>query len=161
VLRLAEVVCPPQSWSADQADGLIAEFEAMLGALPGTVRRPILVSLLTFDHAARMYPRSRGRRFVSLPAHTAEAYFRAVLARRRSGVGAMLARLKGLVVMCYYELPAVKDAIGYRPDAYIAAVSQRRLASYAAEIRAGEAAVLAPDPARVTTARPPMRPGSS
>ena len=46
--------------------------------------------------------------------------------------------------MCYYELPEVKEQLGYRPDAYIAAVSQRRLRSYGAQIRAGEAAVLAP-----------------
>jgi hypothetical protein len=55
-------------------------------------------------------------------------------------------RLKGLIVMCYYELPEVKGEIGYHPDPYIAAVSQRRLARYGAQIRAGEAAVLAGDP---------------
>ena len=39
--------------------------------------------------------------------------------------------------MCYYELPEVKEQLGYRPDPYIAAVSRRRLASYGAQIRAG------------------------
>ena len=70
-----------------------------------------------------------------------------MLARRRGGLAAVVQRLKGLVVMCYYELPEVKEQLGYRPGPYIAAVSRRRLASYGAEIRAGEAAVLAPDPA--------------
>jgi len=51
-----------------------------------------------------------------------------------------------MVAMCYYELPEVKEEIGYRPGPYIAAVSRRRLESYGPEIRAGEAAVLAPDP---------------
>jgi hypothetical protein len=45
--------------------------------------------------------------------------------------------------MCYYELPEVQREIGYEPGPYIAAVSRRRLASYAAQIRAGEAAVTA------------------
>jgi hypothetical protein len=48
-------------------------------------------------------------------------------------------------VFCYYELPEVKDQLGYRPDAYITAGSQRRLAAYGPQIRAGEAALLAPD----------------
>jgi hypothetical protein len=139
--RLAEVVCPPEPRAADLSDGLLAEFEALLGVLPAAVRRPIRVGLVAFDQGARLYPRARGRRFSRLGDAAAEAYFRAVLAR--AGLGTALARIKGLVVMCYYELPEVKEKIGYRPGPYIAAVTQRRLASYAAQIRAGEAAVLA------------------
>ena len=52
-----------------------------------------------------------------------------------------------MIVMCYYELPEVKEELGYRPDPYIAAVSWRRLARYGPQIRAGESAVLAGDPA--------------
>lgn len=57
--------------------------------------------------------------------------------------------------MCYYELPEVKEQLGYRPDPYIAKVSKRRLASYGAQIRAGEAAALAPDPAGRYAGSPP------
>jgi hypothetical protein len=46
--------------------------------------------------------------------------------------------------MCYYELPEVQREIGYDPAPYIAAVSRRRLASYGAQIRAGQAAVFIP-----------------
>jgi hypothetical protein len=52
-------------------------------------------------------------------------------------------RLRGLVVMCYYELPPVQREIGYDPAPYIAAVSRRRLESYGPQIQAGEAAVTA------------------
>ena len=55
----------------------------------------------------------------------------------------LVQRLRGLVVMCYYELPPVQREIGYDPAPYIAAVSRRRLESYGPEIRAGEAAVTA------------------
>jgi hypothetical protein len=55
----------------------------------------------------------------------------------------MVERLRGVMVMCYYELPEVQREIGYEPGPYIAAVSRRRLASYAAQIRAGEASVTA------------------
>src|SRR5215467_8020756 len=146
VVRLAEVVCPPQVRAGDVMGGLLTEFESLLGSLPAGLRWLIPSGLVAFDQGARLYPRARGRRFVHLADADAEAYFRAVLARRGGGLGAALQRIKGLVVFCYYELPEVKDQLGYRPDAYIAAVSQRRLASYGPQIRAGEAAVLAPDP---------------
>src|SRR6266702_3241495 len=83
-------------------------------------------------------------RFARLADLEAEAYLRAVLARG-GGLATMVQRLRGLVVMCYYELPEVKVQLGYRPDAYIAAVSRRRVDRYGPEIRAGEAAVVARD----------------
>ncbi len=146
VARFAGVVCPPQVRAPKLAEGLLGEFELLLGALPTGARRSVLIAFVVFDQGARVYPRAHGRRFVHLGDEDADAYFRAVLARRRSGLGTALQRIKGLVVMCYYELPEVKEQLAYRPDAYIAAVSRRRLASYAAQIRAGEAAALAPDP---------------
>jgi hypothetical protein len=146
VARFAEIVCPPEVRAGDLTDRLLAEFESMMAVWPPGVRWPVRAGLVAFDRGARLYPRARGRRFVHLADGDADAYFRAVLARRRGGLGAALQRIKGLVVMCYYELPEVKHQLGYRPDAYIAAVSRRRLASYGPQIRAGEAALLAPDP---------------
>ena len=142
VVRFAEIVCPPQVRAGGLTDKLLAEFELLLGALPPGVRSPALAGLVAFDQGARLYPAARGRRFVHLGDDAADAYYRAVVAR--PGAGPALQRIKGLVVMCYYELPEVKEQLGYRPDAYIAAVSQRRLKSYGAQIRAGEAAALAP-----------------
>jgi hypothetical protein len=142
--RFAEVVCPPEVRAGNLTGKLLGEFELMLQVLPSAVRWSVRGGLVAFDQGARLYPRARGRRFVHLTDGTAEAYFRAVLARKRGGLGAALQRIKSLVVYCYYDLPEVKDQLGYRPDAYIAAVSQRRLASYGPQIRAAEAALLAP-----------------
>jgi len=143
--RFAEVACPPEVRAGNLTGKLLAEFGSTLQVVPPGVRWSVRNGLVAFDQGARLYPRARGRRFAHLDAGDAEAYFRAVLARN-GGLGTALQRIKGLVVFCYYELPEVKDQLGYRPDAYIAAVSQRRLASYGPQIRAGEAAVLAPDP---------------
>jgi hypothetical protein len=143
--RFAEVACPPEVRTGDLTGKLLAEFESTLQVLPPAVRWSVRGGLVAFDQGARLYPRARGRRFAHLADGAAEAYFRAVLARKRGGLGAALQRIKGLVVYCYYELPEVKEQLGYRPDAYIAAVSQRRLASYGPQIRAAEAALLAPD----------------
>jgi hypothetical protein len=123
-----------------RTDRVLAEFELMLGALAPPARRGLGVALVALDQGARLYPRSRGRRFTRLDDQAAEAYIRALLTRR--GLVAQVAqRLKGFVVMCYYQLPTVQREIGYDPAPYIAAVSRRRLESYGAEIRAGEAAV--------------------
>ncbi len=144
VARFAGVVCPPEVQSGDLAEQTLVEFELLLGAIPGGVRRLVPVAFVVFDRAARLYPPGRGRRFARLADLEADAYLRAVLARG-GGLATMVQRLRGLVVMCYYELPEVKEQLGYRPDAYIAAVSRRRVDRYGPEIRAGEAAVLARD----------------
>ena len=158
-VRFAGVVCPPEVRTADLAGRAVGEFELLLGVLPRGVRRSIQSALVVFDQSARLYPQARGRRFARLGDHEADAYFRAVLDRRRGGFAAALQRLKGLVVMCYYELPEVKEQLAYRPDPYIATVSQRRLASYGAQIRAAEAAALAPDaPGRDAGSAPCPRP---
>ena len=153
--RFAGVVCPPEVRTKDLTSRVVGEFELLLSALPRGVRRSIHSALVLFDQGARLYPPARGRRFCRLGEHDADAYFRAVLRRRRGGLAAALQRVKGLVVMCYYELPEVKDQIGYRPDGYIAAVSRRRLASYGAQIRVGEAAALASGPAGRDAGSPP------
>jgi hypothetical protein len=140
--RFAEVVCPPGMLAHHRTDRVLAEFEQMLGALAPAARKSLAAGLVALDQGARLYPRSRGRRFTRLDDQAAEAYIRALLSR---GVTAELVqRIKGLVVMCYYELPVVQREIGYDPAPYIAAVSRRRLESYGPQIRAGEAAVTGP-----------------
>jgi hypothetical protein len=140
--RFAEVVCPPGMRAHHRTDRVLAEFEFMLAALAPAARKALITAILVLDHGARLYPPARGRRFTRLDDQAAEAYLRALLAR--GGVAALLVqRLRGLVVMCYYELPPVQREIGYDPDPYIAAVSRRRLQSHGPQITAAEAAVTA------------------
>ena len=160
VARFAEIVCPPEIRAGHRTEEVLAEFELMLGALPPATRRALVAAFLAFDRGARLYRPAHGRRFARLDDRVADAYLRALL-QRRDGLAALMRRLRGMVVMCYYELPEVKEEIGYRPGPYIAAVSRRRLESYGAEIRAGEAAVLAPDPPAPGPAPDPgLGPGS-
>ena len=50
-----------------------------------------------------------------------------------------LARLlKGIITLCYYELPPAQADIGYDPVPYVAAVAKRRLERYGEEIWRGE-----------------------
>jgi len=128
-----------------RTDRVLAEFEAMLGALAPAAAKALGKAIVALDQGARLYPRARGRRLTQLDDDTAEAYVRAWLARPGSG-GELVRRIRSLVVMCYYELPPVQREIGYQPAPYIEAVSRRRLASYGPQIRAGEAAVTAGSP---------------
>jgi hypothetical protein len=140
--RFAEVVCPPGLRVHHRTDRVLAEFELTLGVLAPAARRALTTAMIALDQGARLYPRSRGRRFARLDDDAAEAYIRALLARK--GVLAQVVqRLRGLVVMCYYELSTVQREIGYDPDPYIAAVSRKRLETYGPEIEAAESAVTA------------------
>ena len=140
--RFAEVVCPPGMRAHHRTDRVLAEFELVLAALAPAARKALTVAFVVLEHGARLYPPARGRRFTRLGDQAAEAYIRALLAR--GGLAAQLVqRLRGLVVMCYYELPPVQREIGYDPAPYIAAVSRRRLASYGPQIAETEAAVTA------------------
>jgi len=144
--RFAEVVCPPGMRAHHRTDRVLAEFELVLGALAPAARKGLIAAFVVLDQGARLYPRARGRRFIRLNDQAAEAYIRALLTRRGT-TAQLVQRLRGLVVMCYYELPTVQREIGYHPAPYIAAVSRRRLESYGPEIAAGEAAVTArPEP---------------
>jgi len=159
VVRFADVACPPEVRAGDVMGGLLAEFESLLGALPTGTRWLVQGGLVAFDQGARLYPRAHGRRFARLRDEDADAYFRAIVARPRGGLAAAVQRIKGLIVFAYYEQPEVKERLGYRPDGYIAEVSRRRLARYGAQIRAGEAASLGPDPGDPGATGPPAARG--
>ena len=122
---------------------MLGEFGLMLSSLPPAARKGLATALIVLDQGARLYPPSRGRRFARLDDRVAEAYIRALLARH-DAAAEVVTRLKSVVTMCYYGLPEVQREIGYQPGPYIAAVSRRRLESYGAQIREGEAAVTAP-----------------
>jgi hypothetical protein len=135
--RFAQVVCPPEVLTGDRADRVTGEFALMLGALAPAARKALSAVLIVLDQGARLYPPARGRRFARLDDRVAEAYIRALLARH-DPAAEVVKRLKGVVTMCYYDLPEVQREIGYDPAPYIAAVSRRRLATYGPQIRAAE-----------------------
>jgi hypothetical protein len=129
--RIAELVCartpvPP---------GLLADVEAQIACLPTVSRRAVGPALRAFDQAARL---RYGRRFTRLDDARADAWLRHVLYHRHGPLATAVRLVKSLVVFCWYELPEVRAAIGYTPDAYVAEVTARRLARYGEQIRAAE-----------------------
>lgn len=131
--RLAQRVCPPGG-----SDGLVTavvdDVLRHIAELPPVARRGIGPALRIFDQAARAS--NRGRRFVSLPDATANAYLDRVLGQRSGPVALMVRLVKGLIALYHYEQPEVAARLRYDPAAYVAEVSARRLARYGAEIAA-------------------------
>jgi hypothetical protein len=130
--RIADLTCAPEP---GVRTALLRDVALHLGCLPVAARRATGPGLWLFDQAARL---RHGRRFTRLDDARADAYLRRVLYGRAGPVATVVRLVKSVVVLCYYELPSVKQALGYRPDAYVAEVSARRIALYGNEIRAAE-----------------------
>ncbi|CAN5602201.1 hypothetical protein BH18ACT1_BH18ACT1_08110 [soil metagenome] len=139
--RFAAIVCPPQAATEGRLPEAMAELERFMGAFPPHLRRLLLASVIAFDVGARVHPTGRGRRFIHLDDAAADRYFRARADSRSPGVRNLVTLLRGVVVMSYYELPAVQAELGYDPGAYIAEMAGRRRAVHGDAIEREERAV--------------------
>lgn len=145
VRALVPVVCG--EGSGVHADALIADAERFLAAMPVHFRAGLLAGMVAVEQSARLDPRNLGRPFSRLAPHAAARHWQGWW----HGPAAMhqLARgLRMVVAFCYYELPKVKQDMGYHPEEWIAQVTKRRLEAWGPEIAKAEAAVLARDPLR-------------
>lgn len=144
VLRsLVPVICPPEY--VHLGDAIVAHMALTIGASPSLVQKALAAGLVTYDLGA--LPRYR-RRAHALTGAQAERYY-ASWEHGPTPVHVQLARaLNQLMSLSCYEQPEVMEAIGYRPAAWIAEVTRKRLAVYGADVRRQEAQVIAPDPLR-------------
>ena len=127
-------------------DATVEDVERLVAALPSAARPVLDVSLGVLE-AGSMRPRFGSRRFARLDPVHASRYLgwwdAAPLALRRV---VLLAR--DLVVIAYYEQPEVRRRVGYEPDPWIRAVSERRRDQWTQEIF---------DHERLLTTRSPLR----
>lgn len=138
---LARVVCPPKP--AVEPSRLVHELELYLAAMSPSARRTVVAALRVVDQGARLYPAARRRRFGALDDETAARCYRWLARRLPTGVTTLL---RGLVVMHYYALPEVEEALGYHPASYVATMAQQRQERYADEIARAEQALSADEP---------------
>jgi hypothetical protein len=129
--RLAVLVCPPELDALGLRTALLREVRLQLGCLPAVARRAVGPALWAFEIGALA---RTGRRFTRLDVARADAYLRSVLYGRSGGT--VLRLVKSVVVLCYYDLPEVRSALGYHPNDYVAEVKARRIALYGKEIGA-------------------------
>lgn len=147
IASLARVVCPQHSdeldvETIDRDHRLIAEIEASMRALSDVVRAGLKTGLSGYDAGAVL---RYGRPAHRLDWRQSHNYFTTWL-RIPGPMHEFALRIKQFICMAYYELPEVRAALDYRPEAWIAEVNARRHKEFADAIRAHESAVLAPDP---------------
>jgi hypothetical protein len=145
LLRFAGVVLPPELAELGDLDGILEHVQGSVAAMPSYVRAGLIAGITTFEVAAVAWPPGRGRPFSRLDPARAERYFNVWLHAPVGPLRELCKAVKGLFALAYYEQPALKERLGFAPDAWIAKVARDRLEHYGAEIARAEAAVTAPD----------------
>lgn len=137
---------PAKGLTDELVDATVEDVEQLVAALPSVARSVLAVSLRVLE-AASLRPRFGSRRFSRLDPVEASHYIgwwdTRTLALRRV---VLLAR--DLVVLAFYEQPEVRRRVGYVPDPWIRAVSERRRGQWTQEIV---------DHERLLTRRSPLR----
>ncbi len=145
VLRsLVPVICPPEGLPL--ADAIVDHMALTFSVTPSLVQRALVAGLVAYDLGAlpRYFKRAQ-----SLRPDRAEAYYRS-WERGITPLHVQFARaLNQLMSLACYEQPAMMDAVGYHPAAWISNVTTKRLTVYADDVRKQDAQILAPDPLRL------------
>jgi hypothetical protein len=142
---LTHITCPPDVAARRCEDRIIGDVELALGSFPPFMRLGVLASLVILEWFAVLVPASFGRRFSSLPRAGQERYFAACWHHRLALVRQAMKGVKGLIAMAYYELPEVKERLGYRPEPWIASVKAMRVERFSDAIREQEQKLLSRD----------------
>jgi hypothetical protein len=141
---MARVACPPEAEELDLIDDIVAHVELSMATLPPPFRAGLLAGLEAYEQAARLA--HRGRPASKLAPDAARAHFESW---RRSGFPVFREFIKGvggLLCLAHYEMPAIKERLGYTPEAWIEKVRRHRLTTYSDAIERQRRALLTPDP---------------
>ena len=140
--QLAEVVCPKEIDGLELGDAVVDHLVGSIAAMPGEIRLVLRGGLLAYELGA--LPRS-GKRASTLDRAQARRYF----ARWQHGSAIQrqfIHAVRGLLLLAYYEMPAVQARLDYHPAAWMATVARRRLERHGLAIARHQADLHAPDP---------------
>jgi hypothetical protein len=135
--KLVSAACPDDSAAPAVADQL----ERSLRSFPPHVRAALVAGLAALELSAIF---RYGRPFSRLTPARARAWFVAWWDSPISVCHEFTRGIRAILAYAYYEQPAVKRRLEFHPDAWIAEVARRRLATYGAEIERHEADLLRP-----------------
>jgi hypothetical protein len=140
---LVPVICPPEA--VPLAAAIVDELELTYQTIPALLQRALPAGFLAYDLGALPRHRKRAR---SLTGDSAERYF-ASWERGPTPFHRQLTNsVNQLMSFVCFEQPAMMERIGYRPAAWIAEVTKKRLTVYADDVRAQQVQILAADPLR-------------
>ena len=143
---LAPIVCPPDLVRRGLLDPVIDDLEQFMAIMPPPIRAAMLVGMNLFDVTATLDPRNAGKTFSQLDGERAKRWFELWWHSPIALMRELAKKTKGLLVLCYYERPAVRMQMDYDPDQWIAKVAKERLERFGEEIRRKEAENTTADP---------------
>lgn len=146
LVAMAPIVCPPEIETRGLIQDTVDGLETFMRSCTEQVRSATALGLYAFEFSACLHPAHSGRTFSQLNRDEAEAWFALWWHSPLAPLREFAKKTKGLIAMCYFELPSLAEEIDYHPDKWIRMVARRRLDSYEKEIRAKEAEVTKPDP---------------
>jgi hypothetical protein len=138
---LTALLCPPEV-VPDLVELVVDEVELTMQAMPAAVRTALLAGLATYELGAVA---RWGRPASTLAPERAARYldaWRHGLAVQRE----LIKAVRSLVCLAYFELPAVKQRMGYLPARWIEKVTRHRLATYQGDIERHAEGLFAPEP---------------
>lgn len=143
---LAPITCPPDLVRRGLLDPVIDDLEKFMGIMPPPIRAAMLLGMNVFDLTATLDPRNAGKAFSQLDGERARRWFDLWWHSPVALMREFAKKTKGLLVLCYYERPAVRMQMDYNPDQWIAKVAKERLERFGEEIRRKEAETTVADP---------------
>lgn len=141
---MARVACPPEAEELGLIDDIVDHVELSMGSLPPPFRAGLLAGLETYEQAARLG--NRGRPASKLAPDAARAHFESWQHSSFPAFREFIKGVGGLLCLAHYEMPAVKERLGYTPEVWIDKVRRHRLSTYAEAIERQRQALLSPDP---------------
>jgi hypothetical protein len=145
---LVPVICPPEVAELGIEDDVVEHVGATMTTVPPLLLRGLYLGLGVYDLGARVYPPARGKRAHKLTGEIADGYFHSWLHGPTLIHRQLATRVMQMMVLGYYEQPAVHARLGYTPNAWIDEVTRRRLRVYGDDIARAASRVTAPDPLR-------------
>jgi hypothetical protein len=143
VTAVARVTCPDDLETLGLAEHVTLTVEHALRAYPAGVRVGLVAGLLALEASTVL---RHGKPFSRLPRDRARAVFASWWHSPIAPMKMLARAVKSLCSMAYYDSPAVRDKIDYRPEAWIAERVHARLLRYGVAIERAEDEVTAPDP---------------
>jgi len=143
---IAPIACPPEIEPLGLVTPVVDHTELTLRSFPEVVRSALLAGLTSYELTSAMWPGHRGRPASRLDRERATRYYRAW---RRSPLRLqreLVKGVKGILCLAYYEMPQVKEQLGYAPEDWIRTATRHRLERHGEAIARHRAALFEREP---------------
>ncbi len=143
VAQVARVTCPPELDELGLVEHVVESVEHQLRSFPAGFRVAMVAGMTAFEASAVL---RYGKPFSRLSREQAERWY-ALWWKSQAGAFRQLAKaLKALIVLPFYQSPAMRDRLSYHPDRWIAEAARKRLERYGLDIQQHEEDLMAPNP---------------